>query len=233
MKRERVPGSVRVRGVARGVPYPKEQGWTNIPAWSRGAAPWDALSPFNVGPVQHTDEYGCAHNTRTFETWWQSFKVWDAVDGKKHTEGGADQLPSPMWYKWHQQLLEVKDPVRRPNGKEIPLYAWWNKQKLGVVEARKQIYIPKLQEHYRRMRQYRQLLDMVRDGTNVIILEPDGPPPELFPGGMDVTVDTLVRMQDATERKDIPGCETDSNKYVPYGHGYVIALCLLEDIASE
>jgi hypothetical protein len=48
--------------------------------------------------------------------------------------------------------------VRRPNGRAVPLYAWWKGQKLGIVEARKQIYIPYLQDLYRQSPIYKQLL---------------------------------------------------------------------------
>jgi hypothetical protein len=46
------PGDVRTGKVQRGQEYPKLPGYTTIPAWSRGRKPWNALSPFTVGPVR-------------------------------------------------------------------------------------------------------------------------------------------------------------------------------------
>jgi len=111
-------------------------------------------------------------------------------------------------------------PIRRPNGRAIPLYAWWNGQKLSVIEARKQIYIPELQK----------LLEKVREGQNIIIVEPDGAPLNLYPQGFEVNIDLLTILQDVTTVKDFPGSKLKSDKYVPYGHGYVIALTILEDL---
>jgi len=223
------PGLIRVCGVGRGLPYPNEEGWENIPAWSRGAEPWDKLSPFKIGPIQ-----GC----NNFESWWQSHKVWNPVVAQKgwdwkwpseiHVD--ADNNPNEAWYKWHNALIANKHPVRRPNGRAIPLYAWWGGKKLGIVEARKQIYIPYLQKLYRMELAYQKLLEKVREGQSIIILEPDGPPPHLYTKGGDVTLESLIQLQDVTELKDFPGVSSKSAKYVPYGHGYVIALTLLEDL---
>jgi hypothetical protein len=101
---------------------------------------------------------------------------------------------------------------------------------LGIVEARKEIYIPYLQKLYRAHSAYVKLLEKVREGQNVIILEPDGPPPHLYPAGWDATLETLIQLQEVTELKDFPGGVGRGSKYVPYGHGYVIALTLMEDL---
>lgn len=207
-------GNIRVQNVGRGLPYPQIEGWRVIPAWSRGAEPWKALSPFCIGHTKDTN----------FECYWQSHKVWDHVNAQKaynwswpaqkHLD--EDGNPNADWYKWHEALKNHKYPVRRPNGRAKPQYAWWNGEKLGVVEARKQIYIPELQKLYRDHPVYQRLLEEVRGGQNIILLEPDG-----YPGGKDVDLDSLVTMQDQTEIK---------GKYFPYGHGYVIALTILEDL---
>jgi hypothetical protein len=141
-------GSIHVRNVARGVSYPELAGWKNIPAWSRGATPWNELSPFTIGPVEFE---GVVCNT--FETFWQSFKVWQKVDRQTHwswswpAEEHVDEKgePNEAWKKWHVALFANKHAVRRPNGRAIPLYAWFKGQKLNIIEARRQIYIPYLQ----------------------------------------------------------------------------------------
>jgi hypothetical protein len=87
MKRVKIePGSIRIRGVARGIPYPSEKdGYKNIPAWSRGASPYKQLSPFIIGPVIHGDE-----RAENFENFWQSHKVWPngiGFSAKPHVTG--------------------------------------------------------------------------------------------------------------------------------------------------
>lgn len=233
---EEEEGKVRIRNVGRGIAYPKEEdnGFINIPAWSRGAKPWDDLSPFKIGPID-----GCL----TFETYWQSFKVWECVDAQKnwmwtwpaerHVDSGTNK-PNEAWHKWHAALLKNKAAVRRPNGRAIPLFAWWEGRRLGVVEARKEIYIPKLQALYRAHPTYQKLFDLVAvQGKKICILEPDGPLHEHFPHGMDVTLSLLNQLQDVTKLKDFPGVKSTSEKYVPYGHGYVLALTLLEDMNKK
>lgn len=238
-------GQIRVREAKRrqaGGGYPKVQGFTNIPAFSKGAKPYKELSPFFIGPI-HFEEDGQPEVAQNFECFWQSFKVWRNVDrqtgewtwpAENHVD--AQENPNANWRRWHRALFEHPTAVRRPNGKAVPLYAWWKRRKLGIVEARKEIYIPYLQQLYRNHRVYQQLLAMVRRGTNIIILEPDGPNLDLYPTGMPVNLEMLVDLQNVTRMEEFPRVEDHTNadippqKYVPYGHGYVLALTLLEDL---
>lgn len=221
------PGSVAVFRCARGVAYPAaKEGWTNIAAWSRGAAPWKALSPFFVGPIE-----GCSN----FETYWQTFKVWEFIDGERHV--GDDGLPNEAWHAWQTRLRSKPEAIRRPNGYVKPLYAWFEGQKLDVVQARKLIYIPQLQRLYRAHTVYQQLLKLVSEqGQSVIIIEPDGPAEDAR--CVPLSKETLVALQDCVTWKQAAPLfgqpkGAGSNRYFPYGHGYVIALTLLEDLERE
>lgn len=131
-------------------------------------------------------------------------------------------------------LMQHNLPVRRPNGKKVPLYSWWKGQKLGVIESRKNIYIPYLQQLYRNHPTYQKLLTDVKKGQKIIILEPDGPHHTLYSDGMVVNLNLLYKLQNVTKMKDFPGGDRFGNpeKYVPYGHSYVIALTLLEDLSK-
>ena len=232
-----IKNNIRVRNVARGVPYPSVNGYTNIPAWSRGAAPWNALSPFFIGPIVF-EEYGVRKVCKNLENYYQSMKVYSKVEkqNKKEWKWPAEvhvdnnYNPNQAWFKWHDALLANDSAVRRPNGKNIPLYSYFHGRKLNLFEARKQIYIPLLQQLYRSNNAYKSLLKLVRDGINIIILEPDGPSYELYPDGMDVNLDLLYKLQDVSKMSEFPGGDKNDNRYVPYGHGYVIALTILEDL---
>jgi hypothetical protein len=221
------PGSVAVYACKRGVGYPdKREGWVNIPAWSRGAAPWKNLSPFFMGPIE-----GCSN----FESWWQFHKVWENVNGERHI--GEDGLPNEAWYAWQKKGYANPTAIRRPNGWQKPLYAWHQGQKLGVVEARKQLYIPELQKLYRAHPTYQALLKLVRGGQSVIIIEPDGPADDVRCNPL--SKETLVALQSCTTWREAgphfghpEWVHRHSNRYFPYGHGYVIALTILEDLEN-
>ncbi len=199
------PGSIKVCGQQKRHSYPREKdGWINIPAWSRGARPWNELD--HIGDEKHVDE-----------------------------KGGE---PNEAWHVWHNELANNPKPIRRPNGYAKPLYAWWEGEKLDVVQARKRIYIPGLQKLYRAHPQYQRLLDLVKGGQSVNIIEPDGPSLSMYPNGMDINLDLLIQLQDVTTIDDFPVDKPErkwgvsGKKYVPYGHGFVLALTLLQDIAQ-
>lgn len=233
-------GKIRVRNVKMRTKYPRVPNYENIPAYSKGKGEWKQLSPFIIGPVEYTRD-GKEKSAKIFENFWQGHKVWEKVDTQNqanwsHSEEYHIDLttgnPNSKWKKWHNKLLSHDKPVRRPNGRMIPEYAWWDNERLDIVSARKKIYIPHLQKLYRQNSVYSKLLKMVASGQNVIILEYDGFPMELYPDGLDVDYDMLVKLQDVVKcsDSDIFCNAPDQNKYVPYGHGYVLALTLLEDI---
>jgi len=228
MKRDRVNeniGKIRIRSFYKDSKIPVNTGYEPIQAWSGGTDPWRQLSPFLIGPVVTKEE-----TAKNFENMWQARKVWEKIGSEVHV--GPDGLPNEAWKKWHDTLVSKKEAVRRPNGYEKPLYAWWQGEKLGIIEARKRIYIPFLQELYRAHPAYQQLLTKVRNGENIVILEPDGPPAGLYPLGLEMNLELLIKFQDITEWNQLPGAYTNSKKYVPYGHGYVIGLTILQDLSQ-
>jgi hypothetical protein len=216
------PGSIRVGQTRKYSSYPNEDGWETIPAWSRGKSPWKDLSPFFIR----------VNGGASFETWWQSWKVYETLG---HTDPKTGD-PNEAWQKWHDGLVFNPVPIRRPAGKAIPVYAWWDGRRLGVVEARKEIYIPTLQRLYRAHPTYQKLLEKVRGGQSIILVEPDGPDISMFPEGFDVNLEMLEKLQDVTRLEDFPHekaktvADLSGSRYVPYGHGYVLALTILQDL---
>ena len=218
-----VKNKIRIAQQAKGRSYPIFQDYEVIPAWSRGRGEWKELSPFYI----HFED------GVIFENFWQSNKVWREV-GKQKTANwnwpsevhlDKDNNPNDKWIHWHKTLKHHNLPVRRPNGKAIPLYAYFNGEKLDIIEARKKIYIPYLKQLYRKNPVYQQLLEKVKSGKNIIIVEPDGPLLDLYPDGLEVNLTILNDLIEKTNYDDL-GVK---NKYRPYGHGYVLAMCLLED----
>lgn len=222
-------GKIRIAQQARARSYPVFENFEVIPAWSRGAGEWKQLSPFYL-------KFG---DGIIFENFWQSFKVWETVEkqksknwtwpSEKHVAEkriDEDENPNEKWYKWHEALLHHDKPVRRPNGKAVPLYAYWEGEKLNTIEGRKQIYIPYLQQLYRAHPVYMKLLEKVKSGKNIMLVEPDGPYLEAYPNGLEVNLPLLKELIERMNYAD----EGYPNKYRPYGHGYVLAMTILEDL---
>jgi hypothetical protein len=217
-------GKIRVAQQAKGRSYPVVNGFENIPAWSRGKGRWKELSPFHIKFADGT----------IFENFFQSHKTWRKVDkqNKKDWAWPAqihvddNENPNTDWYEWHNALLAHDMPVRRPNGKAIPLYSFWNGERLGVVESRKQIYIHYLQQLYRAHPVYMELLEKVKNGENIMIIEPDGPYLDAYPHGLEVDLQMLKDLISVTNYSK----EGYPEKYRPFGHGMVIVLTLLEDL---
>jgi len=84
-----------------------------------------------VGPVQ-ANGVTCLN----VENAWQFSKVYkDQVD--------EDDNPTDAYIEWRDDGYKDSWAHRYPKGKgNIPLYSWWDENKLGYIEARKKIYIP-------------------------------------------------------------------------------------------
>jgi hypothetical protein len=122
-------------------------------------------------------------------------------------------------------LIKHELPVRRPNGKAVPLYSYFQGEKLGLVEARKKIFIHYLKMIYRKTPTYQELLKKFRSGQSIMLIEPDGPLLEAYPNGLEVDLLLLNSLIEVTNYAS----EGFPDRYRPYGHGYVLATCLLED----
>lgn len=72
---------------------------------------------------------------RKMENAWQFSKVY-----AQHDNNGQ---PSEDWYEWRDRGFAAKWAERYPMGKgAVPEYVWFDNQRLGYIESRKQLYIP-------------------------------------------------------------------------------------------
>ena len=94
--------------------------------WTKG------LSPFVLEGGYLYDKYYAIN----IENAWQYSKVYkEYVDSNKN--------PTDEYFKWAKKGWASSYAHRYPMGKGvIPLYSYWNGEKLTYVEARKKIYIP-------------------------------------------------------------------------------------------
>ena len=89
------------------------------------------LSPFVLGPVQ---TYEVEVYAQRFENLWQYSKVY-----KEHLD--VDGNPSVEWFAWRARGWADMRAHRYPMGRgRKPEYSWWEEEKLGYIDARKQIY---------------------------------------------------------------------------------------------
>lgn len=112
--------------------YPKH--YTVINTTSHNTSDWQIqLSPFILGPVDLYDDIISVN----MENGWQFSKC--------YLEYGSLQndKPTEAYWSWAYHGWNDKRAHRYPMGKKVkPLYAWWEGEKLGYIEARKKIYIP-------------------------------------------------------------------------------------------
>jgi hypothetical protein len=80
---------------------------------------------------------GCKEPIRAnrMENAWQYSKV--------YTQHDDDGQPNKEWSRWRYEGLNKFWADRYPCGRgAIPLYTWYNDQKLDYIEARKQLFVP-------------------------------------------------------------------------------------------
>ena len=96
--------------------------------WSRG------LSPFFLGPLKLYGDY----ISQNMEAAWQNSKVYII-----HCDETEEQNPTKDYFEWAKAGWDNPKAVRYPMGKgAVPMYSWWDGQKLTYTEAREKIYIP-------------------------------------------------------------------------------------------
>ncbi len=106
------------------------------------------LSPFVLGPVRTCllDVYA-----QRFENLWQYSKVY-----AEHVDQSG--LPSTEWSEWRARGWADMKAHRYPMGRGAkPEYSWWYSQKLGYIDARKQIYAKIYAEYVVKTESYKHL----------------------------------------------------------------------------
>ena len=126
------------------------------------------LSPFVLTiPCSLSDIYDKLFGSIIFENLWQFSKVY-----KTHV--GLDGEPTPEWFDWRIKGFADKKPHRYPMGKgAIPEYSLWNDEKLGYIDARKQIYAPEYAKNVVNTGSYKRLSEAYQSGANLILLDYD------------------------------------------------------------
>jgi hypothetical protein len=126
--------------------------------WSKG------LSPFFLGPCELYNEYVSTN----VENAWQFSKVY-----KGYIDSGGN--PSKEYFNWAIEGWSNPQAIRYPMGKgKIPLYSWWNGEKLIYVEARKKIYVPLYSKSVIQTDSYKKLRELYKERKDLHIWDFDG-----------------------------------------------------------
>lgn len=133
-----------------------------------GAGRFSELSPFILGRIHISDQGICSEN---FENLWQFSKVYPEY-------ADAQGNPLPSWYEWRDKGFADKRAHRYPVGKgKIPLYSYWNGEKLDYIDARKQIYATIYGRCVLQTKAFKQLSDLhselLEQERNLILLDYD------------------------------------------------------------
>lgn len=112
--------------------YPAPKDAVVINTTSRSTDFGKGLSPFFLGPVMLYGDY----QSRNVENAWQYSKVY-----KAHTDKEGN--PTEAYFEWAVEGWGSSRASRYPMGQgTIPLYSYWDGDKLDYIEARKRIYCP-------------------------------------------------------------------------------------------
>jgi hypothetical protein len=204
--------------------YPERDGFTRLDVTSGsnnklGALQLKSLSPLLIGPVCDCDGGPVVR----FENLWQYRKVYSDLG---HWNDKKRQ-PTVKWRTWQQAgIKRVKKGkgIRTPpelskykkehGAKPVPVGSWWQGELLGYVASRKRLFVPLYAQLLRASPTFRALEKLVDDGTDVLLLDSDGPSIECFPNGVEVTTESFVA-----------ALEDES---CIFGHGFVVAALLAQ-----
>ena len=129
---------------------------TNSQTWSKN------LSPMLLGPV-NANGISC----KNVENAWQFSKVY-----KEHVDSNQD--PTTDYFAWRDKGYRKQWAERYPMGKgAIPLYSFWNGNKLDYITARKEIYIPLYVEAVVKTDAFKKLKELYDSGVDLVLLDFD------------------------------------------------------------
>lgn len=197
-----------------------------------------SLSPFHL-----RDESG-----RIMENVWQFAKLYPSVEAQRqpmsrrwqlqtiiwehgaetHTGGAPDHVPNDAYWAWRAKGMANKYAVRYPVGYHARhtclCHVTDQGDKLDYIEARKRIYCEFYVRHGQHKQDFLEMKRMLGSGTDVQILDVDGPDFSLDYAPYDsisandrgmIMSEECVRMLLHDTRK-------------PFGHGFVIAALLMD-----
>jgi hypothetical protein len=131
---------------------------SSSPNWTK------QLSPFFLGPIKLYSNFV----SMNLENGWQYSKVYPSCVDEQGN-------PSEKYWDWAKKGWAKGYADRYPMGKgKIPLYSYWNGNKLSYVEARTKIYLPLYQEAVGKTEAFKKLKDLYDKEQKIVLFDFDG-----------------------------------------------------------
>lgn len=160
--------------------------------------------------------------------------IW-SHDAEIHVDEKGD-LTDQYW-TWRDKGMKCVYPVRYPvnyNNRHLCLYCLFEDKdcyrELDYIEARKLLYVPEYIKSVKKEKKYRELLERLNKGENLLIIEVDGPHQEsldYYMKSYNVDKDFIVDDTILATDKNLDILLNDPKH--PFGHGYCLALALLQN----
>ena len=184
-------GSMKMRGAWADRP----EGFKTINVTS--AQPKAAVFRRDFSPMSAASALG---GYQCFENFWQGGKVYEGIPLEK----------SQAWWK-----SQTKGKRRYPAGKgRLVLCSNYDGTKRDYITSRKEVYVPLYDATMRATASFKNLLQRVQQGENMVVMDFDGP--RTADGGVACEEVTLDLLRDKL-----------ADESFPFGHGYVVAAGLL------
>jgi hypothetical protein len=150
---------------------------------------------------------------------------------------------TPEYWNWRKKLSRCEYHIRYPVGfnyRSNCLYALKriSKQENGIyyekldyIQARKEIYMPVYIKLAKKEKQYNDLLEMLKKGINILIIEVDSPHQEdleYYKEKYGVDDDFIVNNTMICNKENIDIMLNDPKH--PFGHGYCLGISLFNDL---
>lgn len=209
-----------------------------------------------IGPYCLKNERG-----QIMENIWQYSKVYQEVPKSKRYYSKYDKTViwdhpaethailqddgtyslTPEYLAWRTKGFNCKYPVRYPvgfNHRHNCLYALKSLDgqidptPLDYIESRKQIYLPVYIELVRSEPQFKLLVEKLRNGENLLIIEVDGPHQEslsYYRGKYGVKDDFIENSTMLATKENLDIMLNDPKH--PFGHGYCLAIALMMELS--
>lgn len=122
------------------------------------------LSPFKLANIDLYD----GRKALKMENAWQFSKVYP-----QHLDGNGE--PGKDYWSWAQDGWNNPSASRYPMGKGAkPAFSYWDGEKLGYLDARKNIYFPMYQNAVVKTEGFAKLQEMVSAGRKITLFDFDG-----------------------------------------------------------
>lgn len=233
---------IRVGRITNSKQHPSFPNFKNIVCMTKSSA-YGELSPYLLtnsrGFImeniwQFSKVYEKVKYSKQIYSQWDRTVIWEHPEETHVDEDGDLTLE---YLEWRRKGYRNKYPVRYPVGikdRHKCLYSYWRKEKLDLIEARKKIYLPIYKKLVKRQPKFHKLLDMLKKGINLLIIEVDGPHQEsleYYKSKYNVN-DNFIENDTILANYENLQIMLNDKKH-SFGHGYCLAIALLEEISDE